>query len=83
MHQFFVCGKLLLCIEPDSQAGAHPPQIYLDREEARRDVFDYIEFCNPKPAWLRKSAISGRVREAIFQTEFQWPQRSASAADMP
>lgn len=34
---------------PVAEAGAHPTETYGTREEARSDVFDYIEmFYNPK-----------------------------------
>jgi putative transposase len=44
-------------------------KVYINREEARLDIFDYIEmFYNPKTSsWLCERCFSGTVREAVFQ----------------
>jgi putative transposase len=43
-------------------------RIYIDREEAKWDVFDYIEmFYNPRSSWVQWSPVSIRVRETAFQ----------------
>ena len=43
-------------------------KIYIDREEARRDAFDYIEmFYNPRSSWVQWSPVSSRVRETAFR----------------
>lgn len=45
-------------------------KIYMGREEARRDVLITQDVLQPEaPAWLSKLAISGRVREAVFQPD--------------
>lgn len=42
-------------------------RIYADREEARRDVFDYIEkFYNPK----RRNGYVGRVSPIQFEQQY-------------
>jgi putative transposase len=43
-------------------------RIYIDREEARRDVFGYIEmFYKPRSSWVQWPPVSGRVLETAFR----------------